>query len=41
MGELAGVASVADVADQLLVGELVEFLVGKRLKAHGGGTARR
>ena len=37
--ELSGVASVADVGDQLLVGELLEFVVGKRLKAHGGGTA--
>ena len=41
VGQLARVARVADVGDQLLVGELLEFVVGKRLKAHGGGTAER
>jgi hypothetical protein len=36
--ELARVASVADVPDQVLIGELVQFTVGKRLKGHDGRT---
>ena len=39
VGELAGVARVADVPDQVLVGELVEFMVRERLEVHGGGAA--
>jgi hypothetical protein len=36
VGELARVAGVADVPDQVLVGELVEFMVRERLEVHGG-----
>ena len=39
VGELARVARVADVPDQVLVGELVEFMVRERLEVHGGGAA--
>ena len=39
VGELARIPGIADVRDQLLVSKLLEFVVGKRSKAHGGGTA--
>ena len=34
------VARVADVGDQLLVGELLEFVVGERFEGHGGEAQR-
>ena len=39
MGELASIPRAADVSDQLIVSRLLQFVVGKRLNAHGGDTA--
>jgi hypothetical protein len=41
VGELALVASFADVSNQVLIGEAVEFIVGKRFEAHGSRDARQ